>query len=170
MRTIILLRLSQLLLIIPCFLREVLNTITDTGQYNIVLRTTEKIYAFPTPKTAGIVFNRSIHNLSLEKINAILLILSHAFVAIFLLVGLVILFRHIKNPDIKQYNRAKTVCIIGLCLGIFQYVFIYGFFAMDYFLSWMQNLGFNSYIMGYGLPLAIALLFLSLKDFKELQH
>ena len=168
MRTIIVLRLSQLLLIIPCLLREAINTITDIEQFGRAVKLTQKIYAFPTPQHADILFNRAIASPLLTKINVILLISCHALVAIVLLYGLLTLLANINNTNFVQYNQKKLICIIGLCLGIFQYGLAYGFFAMDYFLSWMQNINFNSDIIAYSLPLIAALLFLSLKDFREL--
>ncbi len=166
-KKIFLLRLSQVLLVTICMLRECINCITDIEQYSKNLSLFYKITSFPTREKAGLLFNRSISSSIINHFGPIILVIAHMIVFLILLYGIVILLKHIKTSDFQLYNTKKFVCIIGLCLGLAEYFFLYGFLAMDYFLSWMHNIDYDGDIAGYGLPLIISLLYLSLKDYQE---
>jgi predicted small integral membrane protein len=165
MKHVVMFRLSQLLIIFPCALREWINALTDIGQYERVVSLSLKITSFPVPQDTSTLFNRAIHSVALAKIVAISWVIIHVTVAALLTYGVFVLCINIKSER-KLFNQKKLVCLLGLSLGIFSYVFFVGFAAMDYFLSWMQNINFNLDIMGYCLPLFGALLYLTVDDSK----
>ena len=76
-------------------------------------------------------------------------------------VGICLLIKTIKRSS-ENFHAKKHWAILGLAVGVFSYVFCVGAGSMDYFLSWLQDpaIDFNGDIVGYGLPLGIALLFL----------
>lgn len=163
MTTSLVFRLSQLLIIIPCALREWINMFTDIGQYERVTKLSLKLMSFPTQENASTLFNRAFDSVVLAKGIAMLWIIVHLVIGTIISVGIIVLLINLKASS-SQYNQKKLTCFVGLALGIFSYVFLVGFFAMDYFLSWMQNINFNSDITGYSLPLIGALLYLTVKD------
>jgi predicted small integral membrane protein len=165
MKRFVMFRLSQLLMIFPCALREWINALTDIGQYERVVSLSLKITSFPTQQDAGTLFNRAIHSVALAKVVAISWVIIHVTVAALMTYGVFALLFNIKAVN-KTFNQKKWVCLLGLSLGISSYVFFVGFAAMDYFLSWMQNINFNADIVGYCLPLFGALLYLTVDDSK----
>lgn len=155
-------RISQLLLIIPCALREWINVITDIGQYHKNIHLALQIISFPTKAQTDTVFNRSIHSLFVAKIIAISWTLAHFIAAILISSGFLLLLCAL-NTESVVYQNKKQLCLLGLSFTLFWYIFALGFGSMDYFLSWMQKINYNGDIMGYGLPLGIALLYLLYK-------
>jgi predicted small integral membrane protein len=162
-----LLRISQILLVFVCFLREAVNFITDIGQYHHNLPFFYKIIHFPTQEHAHILFDRSIHSHIIGSIAPIILVGFHGLVAAILAFGIVVLLKNIRASDYALFREKKFLCILGLALGVFQYFFFYAFLCMDYFLSWMQGVNYNMDFIGYSWPLAFALIYLLLTDFES---
>ncbi len=156
-------RLSQLLLIFPCALREWINCLTDIGQYERVIKLAMQIMTYPTQENTDTLFNQAIHSVTIAKCVAVVWILAHGFAAAVMTYGMFVLMKHLKAPS-NCFNQNKIFCFVGLSFILFFYVFMLGFAVMDYFLSWMQQINFNGDITGYGLPLMSALLYLTIKD------
>ena len=159
-----LIRVSQLSLVCIVALRELINTLTDIGQFNKVLQLTRKIIAFPTKENAGTMFNRSIHSLWFAKMVTSTFIVMHAVSFILITCGLCYLIYHIKSEE-DVFQKNKQICIFGLAIAICFYVCSLGLMSTDFFLSWMQEpkINFTLDLIGYSLPIAIALFYLNLK-------
>ena len=163
MKHAVIFRLSQLIILFPCALREWINFLTDIGQYERVTKLALQIMSFPTQHNASTLFNRSINSLLLAKFVALLWIVIHFITAALITYGLIALLKTM-NADSKTFNQKKLPCFLGLSFGIFSYLFLVGFVSMDYFLSWMQDINFNADIVGYSLPLIGALLYLTVNE------
>ena len=154
-------RWSQIITIIPVMIREWLNMLTDIGQYKRNIDLVYKIISFPTRQVVDTLVNRDIKSMVLAKCISMTWVIFHATTALLILVGIVLLIKRIRE-NTEVYHAQKHWAILGLSIGFFSYVFFVGVGSMDYFLSWLQDpaINLNGDIMGYGLPLGIALLFL----------
>lgn len=156
-------RVSQLLLILPCLMREWINFLTDIEQFQNTTQLAYKIISYPTQDKINSAFERSVDSMTVAKV------ISFTWICIHLLVGIIISYGFIRlltnlRSDNREFTQAKQSCFLGLSLGIFFYVLILGFFSMDYFLSWMQHISYNGDIAGYCLPLIAALLYLTVNE------
>ena len=142
-------------------IREWINALTDIGRYHHNVNLSHGILTFPTKEAVGTLVNRDVHSLILAKFISIIWIIFHGLSAIFMLAGICLLIQAIQQSA-ENFHAKKHWAIFGLAIGIFSYVFFTGAGSMDYFLSWLQDpaINFNYDILGYGLPLGIALLFL----------
>lgn len=156
-------RVSQLLLVLVCALREWVNVFTDVGQFQNTTRLAHRIMSFPTPDKVSTLFNRSIEAMWVAKGVALLWIVVHLTVASLLTYGMIILLIHRHVPS-QDYQEKKCYSCLGLALGLFAYFFLIGLMSMDYFLSWMQHMDYNGDIVGYGLPLFVTLVYLLVTD------
>jgi predicted small integral membrane protein len=165
MRNLRLFRFSQLLIIFPCALREWINFLTDIGQFEKSKALSLQIISFSTQQNASTLFNRAIDSPIIAKLAALSWIITHFITATLITYGLITLLINIKASR-KKFNQKKIICFLGLSFGIFSYVFLVGFVSIDYFLAWMQNISLNSDLIGYSLPLIVALLYLTVNETK----
>lgn len=168
MNHVLLTRISQLLLIFPCACREWINVLNDVEQYNRILKFALQLISFPSASKAEIIFNRASTSKLFPHLIAIGWITAHSVSALIISCGFFILVKNITAQS-YIYHQKKSLCTLGLSFSIFSYIMMLGFFAMDYFLSWMQQINFNSDLIGYTLPPLAALLFLNYAE-SELSH
>ena len=159
-----LIRVSQLLFVCIIALRELVNTLTNIGQFQKLFKLTRKIITFPTTENTGTFFDRSIHSIWFAKIITLSLVLMHAISFALITYGIYHLVHYIKSEsDIFQKN--KQICIFGLAIALCFYVFGFGLMSTDYFLSWMQKPSINLTLgfIGYIIPISVSLFYLNLK-------
>ena len=159
-----LIRASQLLLVCIIALRELVNTLTNIGQFHKVFDLTRKIMTFPTKENTGTLFDRSIHSIWLAKIVTLSLVLMHAISFTLITCGIYYLISHIKRDD-DIFHEKKQICIFGLAIALCFYIFGFGLMSTDYFLSWMQKPSINLTLglIGYITPIAVSLFYINLK-------
>ena len=159
----ILFRGTQLILVLVCALREWINVLTDIEHFQRNIAFAHKIMTFPTAEALGTTADRSLTSLWVAKMVAVSWGVIHILVGGILLYGMVVLLRNISSPQ-GVYQEKKLYCCLGLALGIFFYIFLIGVMAMDYFLSWMQQINYNGDIAGYVLPMFMTLIYLLVPD------
>ena len=154
-------RWSQILLVIPVMIREWINMLTDIGRYHLNVHLSHTIITFPTKQAVDTLVNRDINSVILAKFIPICWIIFHGLSATLMCVGICLLIIAIKE-NTENFQMKKHWAILGLAISIFSYTFYAGAASMDYFLCWLQDsaINLNGDIVGYGLPLGIALLFL----------
>ena len=168
MKRTVVLRFSQLSLVIICFLHELINFFTNMGHFSLLVERMLVIMRHPTPSSASTLIDRSIDSVFVAKLAVTLITVIHLLVALVLLWGLLRLVRDITTTDFRRYNKKKYICILGLVLGLCQYFFLFLVIAMGYFLSWMQEINFNADITTFALLFATSLFYLLLVDFREM--
>ncbi len=159
-------RLTQLIIIVPCMLREVLATTTDIVQFQMNKQQVMALIKFPTVQNADLLYTHAINNPTLATLFLSFFIIAHAITAILLIIGLFQCLTSLKSPYLV-YKKKKLFLLFGLTFGIASYLLVLGVFSMDYFLSWMHGINFNSDLLTYGMFLGLGLLYLVSTDFKS---
>ena len=154
-------RLLQIILIVPVFLREAINTITDIEYYGQTLDYIRKVATADIQAPTIHILNRHLDSPLAWNVIAVLWIIAHAAFALLLLAGLIQLVQKRNAPAI-EFIQAKSVALWGLVLTIAWYFITLGFFMMDYFLYWQidGSIGALIDLINYGLPPTVALFFL----------
>ncbi len=160
MKKVILLRLMQVVLLVPPALREWMNTLTDSVQIKSETSFLAKVMQFPTAANTGTVVDRSIDASWVVHLGVWSLVFMHFATALLITWGIIELLCHLRVSD-QRYQVYKTYAQIGLCFGIFFYTFFFGFMASDVFLSFMQGDSFDTSILVMIVPMGFALLFLN---------
>jgi predicted small integral membrane protein len=161
LRRIFWVRLSQIGLVVPCALREWINMATDIEQFHRNYTLSLKIIQFPVAHNVDMAIGRAVSSPALATAASATFVLWHALAASLMTAGAALLLRNIHS---SHFTSLKLMAQLGLVLAIIQYVTLLGLIPMDFFMSWMQDINFDTDLVAYAMPNAIGLFYLCLRD------
>jgi|APSaa5957512535_1039671.scaffolds.fasta_scaffold154621_2 predicted small integral membrane protein len=156
-------RSFKIALLLPILLSEFFNFLTDLGQINRLIVSTQNILVYPTIENTSALVNRSITSEITAKLYVYLQTYLHLGIAILLFIGILLMIISIRKPTDK-FNNSKIIPIVGCTIAFIQYTLLFGAIGADWFLSWMHNMSTLQGSLNYSLPIGVVLVILYLRD------
>lgn len=160
-------RFLKIVLLIPIFLSEFFNFITDLGNTDSTINSVKQIISFPTTENTHVLLDRTISFPNAANIITYSLAGLHIIVALILLFAILKMLKNIKADD-SVYNNSNAWAVAGCTFAYVQYTLLYGAIGGDWFLSWMQpNMTTLKDAFSYSLPIGIVLIVMLINNQKN---